>query len=178
MENNATKTWQVILGIIALAIFGVIVWGTPKPTIVSPQGGGSENVVEDPTINATQLCYIWNTEAGDSAKLSMDIRGEDVWGEFYWLPAERDSKTGIFQGKVSAVNPATMSRTVNALWEASAEGTKNTEELIIVFGEGTANVGFGEMAQASNGVWRYVDPNNLSYAPNLQQTDCGDDAMD
>jgi len=131
-----------------------------------------------PEIKATQLCYIWNTEAGDSAKLSMDIRADKVIGEFYWLPSEKDSKTGIFKGTVTPVDPSSMSRTVSGIWKTSAEGMTADEEIKIIFGEGIANVGFGEMKDRGDGVYVYANPNDLSYEPNLQQTDCGDEAMD
>jgi hypothetical protein len=119
---------------------------------------------------------IWTV--GDKAMLSMDIRGENVIGEFNWLPAEKDKKTGVFKGTVGAVDPYEMARTVNAWWETSAEGMTNTEQIIIKFGEGTANVAFGEMKEDEMGRWVYADKANLSYEPNLSQTDCGDEAMD
>ena len=181
MEENKTKTWQVILGI--LILIAAIIWfikmpatdTAPTPASETP---GEENVYEDPTIDATQLCFIWNTEAGDKAQLSMDIRGENVIGEFLWLPAEKDSKTGIFKGTVGPVDPIEMARTVNGWWEASAEGMTNTEEIIIKFGEGNAAVGFGEMKEDASGRWVYADPTKLSFEPNMSDTDCGDEAMD
>ncbi len=145
-----------------------------QPTHVSVD----DSVFQDPNINATQLCYIWNTEAGDQAQLSMDIRANQVIGEFNWRPAEKDSKTGIFRGTVSGGDTTTLKRTVNALWDASAEGVTNKEELIITFGEGIANVGFGEMKDRGDGVYVYVDKDHVNYESNLSQTDCGDEAMD
>ena len=153
-------------------------------TIVVIKGPRSERlpVVGDTEIPAvvdsTQLCFIWNTEAGDLALLSMDLQGEDVMGEFYFLPAEKDRKVGIYQGKVSAVDDMTMSRTIDAFWQAEAEGTQAIEELRIIFGEGTANPGFGEMKDRGDGVYVYADPANISYALNLQETDCGDEILD
>ena len=138
----------------------------------------SENNLEDTNIEARQLCYVWNTESGDSAKLSMDIRGENVIGEFYWLPKDKDSKVGVFKGKAGPVDPYKMARTFEGFWEAKAEGVTVTEELQIVFGEGIANVLFGEMVDRGDGVYVYKDKTKLSYEPNLQQTDCGDSAMD
>jgi hypothetical protein len=130
-----------------------------------------------PEAEATQTCYIWNTEAGDRAMISMDIRNDNVIGEFYWLPFAKDSKTGIFKGTVSSPDLLTLNRTIDALWEASGEGVTNNEELRIVFGEGIASPGFGEMALEGS-VYRYAEPKNISYPINLQQTDCGDEAMD
>ncbi len=181
MEENKTKTWQTILGV--LILIAAIVWFikmpakdvVPTPVTETP---GDTNVVEDPNIDATQLCFIWNTEAGDKAQLSMDIRGENVIGEFLWLPDEKDSKTGIFKGTVGPVDQMSMSRTVNGFWATSAEGVTNTEEIIIKFGEGNAAVGFGEMKDRGDGTWVYANPDKLSFEPNMSDTDCGDEAMD
>lgn len=178
METKETKTWQIILGIIIIVILAILI--TRKPAqIETPPLATTPNInVEDPNINATQLCFIWNTEAGDKAQLSMDIRGSNVIGEFNWLPAEKDKKTGIFKGTVSAVDPYEMGRTVNGWWETSAEGMTNTEQIIIKFGEGNAAVGFGEMKEDAQGRWVYADTTKLSFVPNMTDTDCGDEAMD
>lgn len=177
METKATKLWQVILGVIVVAILAIILISKPVPVAQTP-GEYDESVLENPSVNAVQMCYIWNTEAGDKAMLSMDIRGENVVGEFNWLPAEKDQKTGIFKGTVGPLNQMEMARTVNAWWETTAEGVTNTEQIIIKFGDGSAGVGFGEMVEDGQGRWVYVDPNKLSFEPNLSQTDCGDEAMD
>lgn len=182
METNKTKLWQVILGILILVGAGILIATTPKPQPQTPpvdsnSDDDGDDVTQNPNVNATQMCYIWNTEAGDKAQLSMDIRGEDVTGEFNWLPAEKDKKTGIFKGKISAVDPKTMARTITASWNVSAEGMTATEELRIIMGEGTANPGFGEMKEVGNGVFVYADPTKIDYSLNLSQTDCGDSAM-
>lgn len=142
-----------------------------------PRAGQME--IENPAVAARQLCYEWNSETGgDRMLLSMDLRGEDVIGEFYWLPKDKDSKTGIFKGKATPLNTETMVRTINAIWEAKAEGATVKEELKIIFGDGSANVAWGEMVDRGDGVYAYADPEHLSYQPQLWQTDCGDDAMD
>ena len=71
-----------------------------------------------------------------------------------------------------------ISRRINAIWETKAEGMTVNEELKIIFGEGTANIGFGEMKDRGDGVYVYANPDKLSYEPNLSDTDCGDEAMD
>lgn len=178
MGENKFNIWQTLLGLIvlALAIFYFIKTSNQEKNI--SDNTETENIFENPNTNAVQLCYIWNTENGDSAKLSMDIRGEDVIGEFYWLPKDKDSKIGVFRGKAGPVDPYKMARTFEGFWEAKAEGSVVTEEINIVFGEGVANVLFGEMIDRGDGVYVYKDKTKLSYEPNLQQTDCGDSAMD
>lgn len=129
---------------------------------------------------ARTLCYIWNTEAGDSASLSMTFTGEggsEVSGFFNWRPAEKDSKVGTFTGIAGVLDKQSMSRTATLWWEASAEGMTTTEELQVIFGDGSAGVGFGEMRDRGDGVYVYADKSALSYEPTLMQTDCDDPAM-
>lgn len=183
MEPQTTsKTWVIVLGILVVAALGIwLATMPPRETTPNPDEttngstGGSSS--QNPNVNATQLCYIWNTEGGDNAQLSMDIRGTAVIGEFLWRPAEKDQKTGIFEGTVGAADK-NGKRTVTALWKSSGEGMTNTEELRIIYDNKTAAAGFGEMVRGADGIWHYADPANIAYVPTLQQTDCGDEAMD
>lgn len=132
-----------------------------------------------PEVDAKQLCYIWNTEAGDKAMISMDIREENTIGEFYLSLTDEQPISGIFRGVVSPVDEATNKRSVNALWEVTSGESQLTSELVIIFEEGgVAAPGFGEMADRGDGVFAYTDPANIYFPISLQQTDCGDEAMD
>jgi hypothetical protein len=171
----------VILGITGIMFFAgqkinLPTPGAPTPNNVNQQSPFSMDL--SPNVNAQELCYIWNTEAGDRAMLSMDIRGEKVIGEFHFLPAEKDSKVGIFKGMVSALNIDPEKHSVDAIWDAKAEGTVVEEQLWIVFDKSIASAGFGEMKDRGDGVYVYADPTKISYSPNMQRTDCGDNAMD
>lgn len=129
--------------------------------------------------NATtqNLCYIWNTEAGDKAQLSLAVLGSSVTGKFNWLPAEKDRKTGSFVGSVSVIDPKTGSQNISGWWSVSAEGMKTTEEIKIKFNDKYASVGFGEMKDRGDGTYVYAHPESLSYVPTLSATDCSDSAM-
>lgn len=181
MENNNTKIWQILITIIVIGSIAWIIVKSPsvpavdQNTDTTGQNGAPQ---DDANIDSEQLCFIWNTEAGDKAQLAMDIRGNVVVGEFNWLPAEKDKKTGIFMGEVTDVSASTMTRRINAWWQASAEGMTNTEQLSIVIEGNMAGVGFGEMVDDGTGQYVYANPNNLSYEPKLSATDCGDEAMD
>ncbi len=134
----------------------------------------ADDVVNVP-MDSTELCYIWNTEAGDRASLRMDItRDGKVTGSFDWIPAEKDSKRGSIEGVAGPLERITMSRTADLWWTASAEGTTNTEQLIVKFGEGTAYPGFGEMKDRGDGTYVYADPGAITYSLALQDTDCND----
>jgi hypothetical protein len=179
MEQK-TNFLNIVIAIIIIGVIAFLLTRGPKDDVVTQTPPPTEGnaTFTNPNIDARQLCYIWNTEAGDKAQLSMDIRGSEVIGELNWLPAEKDKKTGIFKGTASTVDPYSMSRTFDGFWDVSAEGMTSKEQLIIKFGDGTANVGFGEMKDRGDGVYVYAHPESLSYEPNLSQTDCGDNAMD
>lgn len=135
------------------------------------------NGIDQPSTNGEQLCYIWNTEAGDKATLSMFINGSNVKGNFDWLPVEKDKKTGTFSGIFTPTGQDNNSRFISALWDTQAEGMNNTEGLNIKFDDTRANPGFGEMEEDENGVYLYADSTKIDYSLNLQRTDCGDSSM-
>ena len=107
-------------------------------------------------------------------RMSIDNEKDTVAGELNFFPAEKDSKFGKFDGTVTEVDKIAMARTVNAWWSAQAEGMENKEELKIIFGEGTASVGFGEMVDNGDGVYVYKDPENIFYTLELNDVSCGE----
>ena len=172
METNNTKTWQVVLGIAIIIFLAIWLFKMPEREVVLPTGDTGEEVVDNDEEEAMkEMCYIWNTEAGDSATLRLSINGDTASGSLNWIPAEKDRKTGNFEGKVASVG------TVDALWKVSAEGMTYDEQLILKYSETSANVGFGMMEDRGDGTYVYSDPTNLSYEPNLARTDCGDEAV-
>lgn len=138
----------------------------------------AEEPVATPETNSINLCFYKEevTPSGfsDEAWLRMNLLGEEVSGEFYNLPAEKDSKVGSFEGSVGAVDPYAMARTADVWWEAEAEGFVVTEQLKIVFGEGTASIGFGEMVDRGDGVYVYKDESNITYWQELYDVSCDD----
>ncbi|MCC7469919.1 MAG: hypothetical protein IT284_02155 [Bacteroidetes bacterium] len=116
-----------------------------------------------------QVCYIWNTEAGDSAEISMKIDGEEVEGEFNWFPFEKDSKTGTFEGTISRDETGGL---IEAMWQSMAEGMTVSEELRIILDGDIAKPGFGMMQDRGDGVYIYGDKENINYGISLQKADC------
>jgi hypothetical protein len=169
-----SKRNKILIPLALVIVVGIFIFKHYSKNTL-PNGTGVDT--QNPNVDAAQVCYIWNTEAGDKAQLSMDIRDNKVTGEFNWLPAEKDKKVGMFEGDVS-VKKGEASQTVHALWNTQAEGMMAVEELNIIYGAGVAAVGFGEMKDNGKGVYIYAHPDEISYAPNLSQTDCGDNAMD
>ena len=157
-------------------IFVVVVLGVVVYAIVRYR---KEVAVAVPVDSQTRyLCYSWNTKAGDKALLRMGITGgTQITGSFDFLPAEKDKKTGPIEGTAGPVDQKAMARTADLWWTASAEGMTTKEQLKIVFGEGSAQAGFGEMKNRGDGVYVYAHPDALSYTPTLSQTDCGNQPL-
>lgn len=124
------------------------------------------------------LCFYKSekTDRGlfDRDWLRLNLDGNKVTGEFQHLPAEKDSKVGLFEGEVGSLDPNIMGRAVTAWWQAKAEGTTVTEELVIHFGEGDAKAYFGEMVDRGDGVYIYKDKSKLKNGPTMFQIYCGD----
>lgn len=158
-----------------IILFLIVIIGFVAYFLFSSSQKQNEVVEETQTI---ELCFYKEraTESGfsDKAWLTLSLQGDAVSGEFYNLPAQTDSKVGEFAGTVSQKDPYSMSRTIDAWWEARAEGTIVTEELRIVFGEGTASVGFSEMVDRGDGVYIYKDKDAISYWQELYDVSCDD----
>jgi len=158
----------IISGVVVLAFAGLVFFASrgdklkPEPTKDFPK--------------EVAMCFYSSNQASgnlfDAAWVKMNILGEKVTGEFYNLPAEKDSKIGMFEGTVGPLNQASMSRTANVWWESLAEGMAVREELVIEFGEGSAVALFGEMADRGDGVYVYKDKTKLTLGAVLWQIDC------
>jgi hypothetical protein len=180
MENNNKGIWMSILGLIIIAIVGFLVFQNKGNEATENQNDGlvnETNNTDGSSNNNGDLCYIWNTEAGDKATLKIATSGEIAMGTINWLPAEKDKKTGDFSGTIGLIDDSSNGKVINGLWSTSAEGMDNIEQVKIKFGEDTANVGFGQMIDKGDGTYVYADPENLSYEPTLSKTDCNDSAM-
>lgn len=141
----------------------------------------SENTVVIPPEAPITLCYAYDQKQPsgftDRAFLKMNLTGPDgtqVTGEYNNLPAEKDSKVGTFTGTVGPMHPEISARTADVWWNAMAEGMTVTEQLKIVFGEGSATAQFGEMIDRGDGTYLYKDTTNLTNGFQMSQVDCTD----
>lgn len=107
-------------------------------------------------------------------RMLLDNENGKATGELKLLPAEKDSKVGKFEGTVSAVDRTMMARTMDLWWDTSAEGVNTKEELKIIFGEGVASVGFGEMVDRGDGVYVYKNTKDIKYSLELNDVACSD----
>ncbi|MBP6912585.1 MAG: hypothetical protein KBB86_01480 [Candidatus Pacebacteria bacterium] len=158
------------IAIVVVAIFGVLYFTKfKKSNVVVP-----EPVVTN--VNKASLCFYGEVKTKnnlyDTSWARLNITGDKVAGEFNYLPAEKDKKVGAFNGTVGAVDKTSMARTANVMWVSMAEGMTVTEQLKIVFGEGTAQAGFGAMVDRGDGVYVYQDEAKITFGQNMTDIDC------
>lgn len=122
------------------------------------------------------MCYMYSRETDrgfvDRVWLSMNILGDEITGEYQSLLAEKDSKIGNFSGKVEEMDPSLGGRIALVWWNSLAEGMNVTEELEILFGEGSAVTLLGEMVDRGDGTYVYKDKTKLNPGLQMSQIDC------
>lgn len=168
----------IILFVIFVIIAGAFFLGKEKNTTLITN---INNEVKDSLKKLEEtrsLCYLYSKKTDrnffDTAWLRLGLNGEKVTGEFYNLPAEKDTKVGKFEGTVGSLNQKKMARTADVWWDSLGEGMRVTEELLIDFGDGSASVGFGEMLDRGDGVYIYKDKSKITYRTDLSQIACED----
>lgn len=153
----------IILGAVAFAV-----WGRKNPDAIL-----NDNLLNEQ--KTRQICYYRSTKntSGiyDTAWLKLNIEGQNTTGEFTYLPAEKDSKRGTFEGSIAQSDNRFGVR-ADVVWTAQGEGVENKEELIIDFDDEKATVGFGEMINRGDGIYVYKDKANLSYSDPMDPVDC------
>lgn len=167
---------KIIKYIIVILFVVVVVY------ILATQKKEEEALVEQVVKEPIELCFTKygpKNESGfyDKYILRLKMSGENrevAEGELRLLPAEKDALVGKFTGTVGPVDRYAMARTADLWWEATGEGITNTQQLRIIFGEGTASIGFGEMVEGDDGVYVYKDISKVDYSLNLTDTSCED----
>lgn len=132
-------------------------------------------------LEPVSLCYydFKKTESGlyDKSWLRLNLsgeKGEKVSGEYNSYPAEKDSKSGSFAGVAGPLDQKMMGRLATLWWDTFGEGMQVKEELVVVFGEGSASIAYGEMVDRGDGVYVYKDKSKLTYGFSMSQIACED----
>jgi len=168
MKKNIT----IITILLIIVVIG-IVYLVPKKIVIAPTVEGPKPI---------ELCFAQISQPNergfhDEYTLRMLLSGEGgtkATGELNYLPGEKDTKVGKIEGTVGPVDKISMARTADLWWDTFGEGIRATEQLRIIFGEGTASIGAGEMVDRGDGVYVYKDPANLQYAFSLTDVSCSD----
>jgi hypothetical protein len=172
MKTNIKLIFIFILIVVIIGSVTMSILSNKNPKIIIENTSPISNEVKEPV----NMCYfrLIKTDRGffDKTWIKLSILGDKVTGEFYSLPAEKDTKIGTFEGTVGTVDKTSMSRNANVWWDTIGEGMKVREELSIEFGDGSASVGAGEMVDRGDGVYVYKDKTKLAYNEPLSQYDC------
>jgi hypothetical protein len=175
---------KIIISILTIIVAGLIIGfiiNSNRVSTINDTDMTNNNPMSDISINdqqIIQLCFYNKTKTPsgfyDVSWLKMNITGDQVTGEFRNIPAEKDSKVGLFNGTVEPVDKVAMARTADVWWDSMAEGMQVKEQLKIVFGEGTAQVAYGEMVDRGDGVYVYKDGAKITYGQAMTDVACND----
>lgn len=167
------KKYIYIILIVLLAL-GLYLWKINTAPVVSRMP--APVVVE--SVNKRDLCFYQDKKGTnnlfDRQILILHILGDKVTGEYKNLPGEKDKKVGTFEGTVGAVDRVAMARTADVWWNSMAEGMQVKEQLKIVFGEGNAQAGYGEMVDRGDGTYVYKNASKLTYGASMTDVACDD----
>lgn len=159
-----------VLIVVAVIIAAILLNNKKEPVAVTPEPQPTQPI---------EMCYQYSKKQpsgySDRALLKMMITGTggtQVTGEYKNLPAEKDSKVGTFAGTAGPMDPKISARTADVWWNSMAEGMTVTEQLHIVFGEGSAVAKFGEMVDRGDGTYVYKDTTKLTNSFQMSQVDC------
>ncbi len=163
-----TKNIVIVFALLVLAACIVGIVKESNQTVSIPV------VPSTVTTMPTEYCYYQSTKTAsglyDKAYLRLDIDTGTVTGEFNNYPAEKDSKTGTFNGTTQTIDGGT--QIANVIWNTLGEGIQAKEELAVVFDDKQAAAAFGEMVQGANGVYVYKDKASAVYQDPIPAIDC------
>lgn len=176
MENN-NKTKKIIFLIFFLTAMGFIVFNIFKDDQFFKK---NEKIAEiDREEGSVQdLCFYRSTMTSrdlyDVSWIKINLSLDLLTGEYHNIPAETDSKSGRFDGKVISLNKEDNTKRALAWWNSYAEGENVLEELIFDFNDDYAKVGFGPMKDRGDGTYVYQNNSNLFYQQQMNKIDCLD----
>lgn len=140
-----------------------------------------EPLEEVSVVEPISLCFVKYGEKQESGfydkftlRMNLDNANQTVTGYLKILPAEKDASLGSFEGSVTPVDRYSMSRTIDSVWTREGEGRTEKSQLRIIFGEGTANIGFGAMKENPDGSYSYEDLTKVDYSTTLSDYSCSD----
>ena len=143
MNKSNLKKYSIII-LIIIVVLAVFLSIKPKESVAPVEISNNITSQSNETEGIFNLCYYKSkkTDRGfyDSAWLKLNISGDKINGDFYNLPAEKDSQVGKFNGTVSKVDPKISRRVADVSWNSLTEGINETKQIKIEFGEGSAVV--------------------------------------
>jgi len=154
--------------VIILIIFSVIDRNQSKKVVIPIP----------PITQSSEYCYYRgiDTVSGfkDVAWIKIKENNNEISGELRNLPAETDSKVGLFSGMIIESDTPHGFKKANVIWDTFAEGMNTKEELIFDYNENYAIVYFGELNDRGDGVYVFKDKNNLYPQEKMTPINCQD----
>ncbi len=154
--------------VIILVIFSVIGRNQPKKVVIPTP----------PITQSSEYCYYRGikTDSGfnDVAWMKIKEDNNEISGELRNLPAETDSKVGLFSGLIIESNTPQGLEKANVIWDTFAEGMNTKEELIFDYNQNYAIAYFGELNDRGDGVYVFKDKNNLYPQEKMTSINCQD----
>jgi hypothetical protein len=176
MNENNFKFKKILIIFLFILTLGLIIFSLLSDYNKNQQ---EETKTDNPIVTSkdiTESCYYRKTltKNGLSDIAWLKIIGNDiaVSGELRNLPAETDSKIGLFEGQIIETNSLENLKKANVIWDTFAEGMRNKEELIFDYGEQYAIVYFGEAFDRGDGVYMFKNKNNLFPQSKMNKIDC------
>ena len=144
-------------------------------TANNPEGNLPENKTVDPPA-VRKLCfldrfvgepYIYDGDTQnmiDSTIVRLEIKGENVTGEYRYQPAEKDWNTGPFKGTIK-------DNVITVVHEWNMEGDTGLEEKIFKLEDDKLMI-MGGAGEEIDGVFTITDKENVSVAETLAKVAC------
>ncbi len=175
------KNTFILFGVVILFVAGCVVYFTQVKKEIPPVVEQSVEIpVTKPVVTEPQdYCFYKETVVSKTLKdvmwLKLTTTGNNVSGNLYILPAQKDKKFGTFSGNMSGMDPVAMSGYSDLWWNTLAEGTLQKEELRVALANSEkgaeASVAFGAMMQGTDGAYIYKDKETLTYQ-SMPQVGC------
>lgn len=177
MNENKFKFKKIFIIFLLILTLGLIIFSLVSDYNKNKQEETAE--IENSNLTSEkqeQFCYYRKTinknGFSDTAWLRVEEDDIGIKGELRNLPAETDSKIGLFEGQIVEINSSDNTKKANVIWNAFAEGMINKEELIFDYGEQYAIAYFGEVLDRGDGVYAFKDKNNLFAQNKMDKIEC------
>jgi hypothetical protein len=122
---------------------------------------------------AEEICFASDDYDGSNGyALALNVKNLEVYGNLNFLPEEKDSKIGPFEGIVSDSVPGSNLRAIAVWWDTFGEGMYVTEQLAMLWDGDSISVGFGEMVPDEQGRYVYRNVDDIFYTLTLEKISC------
>ena len=185
MKNTYLKPAPLIITAVGIAVLVVALvtashhkapFVPSHPVSTVPASGLPQAADTTPSAaDGASVCYILNkpTNGGgkDIAYLKLtSTDGTNATGEFGTALDGKDALHGTIIGTMTADSNGVV--TLDGQYSANGEGMNSVVEQKIQLTQSQAQIGYGELAQNSKGIYAYKDPSAVTYSLSLPSVSC------